>query len=120
MDRRGFLKSILAAGVAPYVMSGGIASGILMPVRQLLIASAAVIEFLNRDGLILATGTYADAKLNVPLSTPVLNTGALFETRLRHPMFGTIPIHINLTSDILVVGSTLNVLPLQLISTPPS
>lgn len=32
MNRRGFLKSILAAGVAPYVVT---AAGVLMPVRTL-------------------------------------------------------------------------------------
>lgn len=32
MNRRGFLGAILAAGVAPYVMSGGIGRGVLMPV----------------------------------------------------------------------------------------
>lgn len=30
MNRRGFMKSILAAGIAPYVIS----SGVLMPVKQ--------------------------------------------------------------------------------------
>ena len=32
MNRRGFLKSILAAGVAPYVVT---TAGVLMPVRQI-------------------------------------------------------------------------------------
>lgn len=32
MNRRGFLKSILAAGVAPYVVT---ASGVLMPIKQI-------------------------------------------------------------------------------------
>ena len=31
MNRRGFLKSIIAAGVAPYVVT---AAGVLMPVRN--------------------------------------------------------------------------------------
>lgn len=35
MNRRGFLAGILAAGISPWVMSGGVASGILMPVRKL-------------------------------------------------------------------------------------
>lgn len=32
MDRRGFLKSILAAGVAPYVIT---TAGVLMPVKAI-------------------------------------------------------------------------------------
>ena len=32
MNRRGFLKGILAAGVAPYVVTG---AGVLMPVKKL-------------------------------------------------------------------------------------
>lgn len=32
MNRRGFMKSILAAGVAPYVVT---TAGVLMPVRRL-------------------------------------------------------------------------------------
>lgn len=35
MNRRRFLQSILAAGVAPCVMSSGIARGVLMPARKL-------------------------------------------------------------------------------------
>jgi hypothetical protein len=33
MNRRGFLRSILAAGVAPYVVT---TAGVLMPVRKLV------------------------------------------------------------------------------------
>lgn len=36
MNRRSFLQSILAAGVAPWVMSNGVAGGVLMPVRQIV------------------------------------------------------------------------------------
>lgn len=36
MDRRGFLKGILAAGVAPYVIT---TPGLLMPVRGILVPS---------------------------------------------------------------------------------
>ena len=35
ISRRGFLTAMLAAGAAPYVMSGGIGRGVLMPVREL-------------------------------------------------------------------------------------
>lgn len=38
MNRRGFLKSILAAGFAPAVVG----SGILMPVRQLIVPSDSI------------------------------------------------------------------------------
>ena len=33
MNRRGFLSSILASGIAPYVIT---ASGVLMPVRKII------------------------------------------------------------------------------------
>lgn len=57
MNRRGFLQSILAAGVAPYVMSGGIASGIIMPVRKLWVPSSAMLsQFLDCGNLNLYTG----------------------------------------------------------------
>jgi hypothetical protein len=36
MDRRGFMKAILAAGVAPYVVT---TSGVLMPVRRVITLS---------------------------------------------------------------------------------
>jgi hypothetical protein len=36
MNRRSFLQSILAAGVAPWVMSNGVAGGVLMPVRKII------------------------------------------------------------------------------------
>lgn len=35
MNRRSFLAAMLAAGAAPYVMSGGIGRGVLMPVREI-------------------------------------------------------------------------------------
>jgi hypothetical protein len=34
MNRRGFLKSILAAGVAPYVVTS---AGVLMPLKQIIV-----------------------------------------------------------------------------------
>ena len=40
MDRRSFLKSILAAGVAPAIVG----SGILMPVRKLLVPPQEIVE----------------------------------------------------------------------------
>jgi hypothetical protein len=42
MNRRGFLKSMLAAGVAPYVVTS---AGVLMPVRKILTATAPEIAF---------------------------------------------------------------------------
>jgi hypothetical protein len=41
MNRRSFLQSILAAGVAPWVMSNGVAGGILMPVRRVVVPPSA-------------------------------------------------------------------------------
>lgn len=39
MDRRGFLKAILAAQIAPYVIT---TSGVLMPIRQRVVTAPAV------------------------------------------------------------------------------
>lgn len=46
MNRRGFMRSILAAGIAPYVVT---AAGVLMPVRRIVSAPAGVLteEFLR-------------------------------------------------------------------------
>lgn len=38
MNRRGFLQSILAAGVAPYVVS----SGVLMPVKKIWVPEVSI------------------------------------------------------------------------------
>ena len=48
MNRRSFIQSILAAGVAPYVVT---TAGVLMPVRQIVsveIAPAVAMEFNGR------------------------------------------------------------------------
>lgn len=39
ITRRGFLSAILAAGAAPYVMSGGVGRGVLMPVKEVKVAT---------------------------------------------------------------------------------
>jgi hypothetical protein len=44
MNRRGFLKSMLAAGVAPYVVTS---AGVLMPVKKILTATAPEIAFVQ-------------------------------------------------------------------------
>jgi hypothetical protein len=44
MNRRGFLKSMLAAGVAPYVVTS---AGVLMPVKKILTATAPEIAFIQ-------------------------------------------------------------------------
>jgi hypothetical protein len=44
MNRRGFLSAILAAGAAPYVMSSGVAKGILMPVREIIKPSQEILR----------------------------------------------------------------------------
>jgi hypothetical protein len=44
MDRRGFLKGILAAGVAPYVST---AAGVLMPIRGKTFLQDGLIEAAN-------------------------------------------------------------------------
>lgn len=57
VDRRGFLKSILAAGVAPYVVTS---AGVLMPVKKILAASAEEVAFLQ-SGTGAVTKTLKDA-----------------------------------------------------------
>ncbi len=44
MNRRGFLTAMLAAGAAPYVMSSAIGRGVLMPVREIKVATEAEIR----------------------------------------------------------------------------
>lgn len=66
MNRRGFLKAILAAGVAPYVVT---TAGVLMPVRKIATVPTiigfdpaspagdmeATILFANNNGVLTAT-----------------------------------------------------------------
>lgn len=56
MNRRSFLHSILAAGVSPWVMSNGVAGGILMPVRRLIVPALepAMLKFYS-DSRLIAT-----------------------------------------------------------------
>jgi len=48
MNRRGFLKAILAAGTAPYIIS----SGVLMPVKKILLPENYMLTdlYLEIDG----------------------------------------------------------------------
>lgn len=46
MNRRGFLSAILAAGAAPYVMSGGIGREVLMPVRRIIVPEVDAVQAL--------------------------------------------------------------------------
>lgn len=50
MNRRSFLQSILAAGVAPWVMSNGVAGGVLMPVRKIVLPSLMQSVAINLRG----------------------------------------------------------------------
>lgn len=49
MNRRSFLASMLAAGAAPYVMSGGIGRGVLMQVREIVIPSTETVSAVNNE-----------------------------------------------------------------------
>lgn len=51
MNRRGFIKTILAAGMAPAVVRGGI----LMPVRQLWTPPALIVTLYDMDGAPVVT-----------------------------------------------------------------
>ena len=56
MDRRGFLKDILAAGVAPFVVT---ASGVLMPVKKLVTPTQDLTcDLLVVDGLLAINDSY--------------------------------------------------------------
>lgn len=46
MNRRGFLRTILASGVAPYVCT---AAGVLMPVKKLVVPVGFTLEELKRS-----------------------------------------------------------------------
>jgi len=46
MNRRSFMKSILAASLAPAVFRSGISSGILMPVRQLWVPNPIAVWYI--------------------------------------------------------------------------
>lgn len=62
MNRRGFLKSILAAGVAPYVVT---ASGVLMPVKKVVTLSEAALDeavvYLHKEYGLIMTGNFSKA-----------------------------------------------------------
>ncbi len=76
MNRRGFLRGVLAAGVAPYVVT---AAGVLMPVKrlalpdpfagyvaiteELLTVSAISIEAMVRADLAAAIADLCDARV---------------------------------------------------------
>ena len=64
MDRRGFLKAILAAGVAPYVIT---TAGVLMPVKKL-----AIVENPLFKGEL---GTWTGVTLRIDYMLPLRSIG---------------------------------------------
>lgn len=70
MNRRGFLKSILAAGIAPYVIT---TSGLLMPVRAIAMPTPAL-RFIY-------TATKCDPLAQRPM---VMENGVLVPAEQRH------------------------------------
>lgn len=75
MDRRGFLKSILAAGVAPAFVG----ASVLMPVRKLIVPERVVWTYMGADygfgegSVILTAFTFSDGKkymLPNPINIP--------------------------------------------------
>lgn len=119
MNRRGFLGSILAAGVAPYVLSNGIASGILMPVRKVWVPPKGAILRLYTGipeigGTLLATIDYPKSDFFGSASGVVLASGVYQFARLSHPRFGDRPIDLRLSHNQLVTGSTLTMMPFRL------
>ena len=57
MDRRGFMKSILATGVAPYVIT---TSGLLMPVKKILTPEFGITDFGSLTSLVNQSYQYGD------------------------------------------------------------
>lgn len=114
MNRRGFLAGILAAGVSPWVMPGGVASGVLMPARQ--IWKPAGLDLLDSCGRVLCSLYYPDKKLNVPVQALVINSGTFAKAILQHSTYG--PIFVNgleFPSSDLVFGSTMHMSLLSII-----
>ena len=80
MNRRGFLGSILAAGVAPFVMSNAVGRGILMPVKELwtpaIDATAldplagGILKLYTGTGALLAEMPMKNMALGAPRSSP--------------------------------------------------
>ncbi len=133
MNRRGFLGSILAACAAPYVMSGGIGRGVLMPVRKLWVPADARIDLfdasgrllatigypeskIDASGRLLATIGYPESKMDVMAHATVMNTGHVHYSKLEHPTFGNRLINLRFASHDLVTGSLINITPLQLLA----
>lgn len=114
MNRRGFLGAILALGVAPYVVSGGVGRGVLMPVRKLWVPNDARIKLFDASGRLLATIGYPEAKFDVAAYATVMNTGHIHHSNLEHPIFGSVPINLNFATHDIVTGSILNITPLQI------
>ncbi len=117
MNRRSFLASILAAGVAPHVMSGGVASGIFMPVRQIWKPSRFPgIQLLDASGLVLAEGSYPpDIEFGrVLLSIPIMRSGTIAETIMNHPILGRQVINARYNSDYAYYGTTMNIMHFQI------
>lgn len=111
MNRRGFLASILAAGIAPYVMSSGIASGILMPVRKLWTPSVvATLDLLDFSGRVLCSISYPNANTGNQAYGIVTQTGVFHRARLSHPKFprSVFVDGLQLNTNSLVTGSTIN------------
>jgi hypothetical protein len=72
MNRRGFLKSILAAGIAPYVVT---TAGVLMPIRQIVTAPL----------LFVYTASRSDPLAQRPM---VMENGILIPAEQRHVDMG--------------------------------
>lgn len=89
MNRRSFLQGmagILSAGVAPAVMADGIASRILMPVRQLW--TPVFVEVFDSTGWGLCWG-YMGCDM------PVQRAGKIYLAVLHDPVRGKVPLYLN-------------------------
>lgn len=127
MNRRGFLGGLLggclAAATTPYIMSGGIASGILMPVHKVWVPPAVATLRLytgvpEYGGTLLVELPYSSlnmAEQNV--SAIVQATGMFGYAELDHPVLGQRQLHeINFSSNSFVTGSILTMTNLRLVA----
>ena len=113
ITRRGFLCAILAAGVAPYVMSGGVASGILMPVRKVVLLDRGVITLYDASGRVLSDINCPTGRFDNTTCGAVTATGTFAYARIKSPWFNDQILDLTMDHDSLIAGSLVHVSPLE-------
>ena len=120
MNRRGFLKGVLASGCAPFVMSGAVAGGVLMPARRIWVRpamatlpNAGELKLFAGDGTLLATISVGPGLLIPPESHFCTGAG-----RYSHSVLtmgnDAVPVGISMSMPVVAVGDTIRMSPLAL------